>query len=690
MRYSFSLAALPLAAQAMQFLDDNSYYQGDGLSRHPITVAGGAPHKSMRKRQNEASLRAQKLGFFYTIDIGIGTPAQTVSVNFDTGSSELWVNPICSKSTDEAFCEGFGRYNESTTFVDAKAPGGVRYGTGYVDFDYGYDYVEIGSARVKQQLFGVATDSEFASVGILGAGPSLDGWTSPYPFVIDTMAQQGLIKSRAFSLDIRSLGSDRGSVIFGGIDTKKFSGHLEKRPIIPADDSPDGYTRYWIYLDGITITKEDGTDLKIFDKPNSQPVLLDSGYTISTLPGPIFDEILKAFPSAKEDDDSGEYFVDCGVTKTKGMVNFKFGKTIINVPYDDFIWHQEDGTCKLGVAQDDDFPVLGDTFLRAVYLVYDWDNRNVHLANNEDCGSNLLPIGKGVDAVPSVLGDCGAPATTSTSAPVSTSTKVPLTTAPATHTSGATGGPGSGTLYPTTSLWQNSTAPASHTTAAPTLTSTFTVTQVHTITSCAPTVTNCPVGHVTTEIITSYTTYCPGEDKTAAPTPITTSQYQEITATYTIPRTYTCSKGLTTCASQTPVHIITVSPIVTQTAPVEVPHCTSCATRGHSSHGIASTPILTHPVASPSSPAATIPVVPVVSAPPAVTYPVSTPPPAPAATGGLTTVVNPSGAVPSGVVPSGAVPPQGNPSTIPVSGASDLCASSIAALVVGALAVAFL
>lgn len=92
-------------------------------------------------------------------------------------------------------------------------------------------------------MFGVATDSEFASVGILGAGPSLKGWNSPYPFVIDSMAQQGLIKSRAFSLDIRTIGSDRGSVVFGGIDTKKFSGKLEKRPIIDPSNSPDGQTR---------------------------------------------------------------------------------------------------------------------------------------------------------------------------------------------------------------------------------------------------------------------------------------------------------------------------------------------------------------------------------------------------------------------------------------------------------------
>jgi hypothetical protein len=51
-------------------------------------------------------------------------------------------------------------------------------------------------------------------------------------------------------------------------------------------------------------------------------------------------------------------------------------------------------------------PVLGDSFLRAAYVVYDQDNRNLHLAQAANCGSNLVEIGSGSDAVPSVTGDC--------------------------------------------------------------------------------------------------------------------------------------------------------------------------------------------------------------------------------------------------------------------------------------------
>ncbi|MDB5910564.1 MAG: hypothetical protein JWP34_4678 [Massilia sp.] len=53
-------------------------------------------------------------------------------------------------------------------------------------------------------------------------------------------------------------------------------------------------------------------------------------------------------------------------------------------------------------------------------------------------------------------------------------------------------------------------------------TSTLYTTTVHTITSCAATVTNCPVGSVTTETVVIGTTVCPVVDVTATVVPVTT------------------------------------------------------------------------------------------------------------------------------------------------------------------------
>lgn len=144
----YGLAALPLAAHALEFIDD-TVAQQNGIMRYTLTTSKGATSKHLHRRQDSADLLSQQTGYFYSIQLEIGTPPQAVSVNFDTGSSELWVNPVCSKATDPAFCKTFGQYNASTTFVDAKAPGGIKYGTGFVDFNYGYDYVQLGCKLIS-------------------------------------------------------------------------------------------------------------------------------------------------------------------------------------------------------------------------------------------------------------------------------------------------------------------------------------------------------------------------------------------------------------------------------------------------------------------------------------------------------------------------------------------------------------
>ncbi|KAM5342114.1 hypothetical protein ACJ41O_015145 [Fusarium nematophilum] len=642
MRSGLFLAAVAPALTLA--LDDTQ----EGILRFPLTVSTGAPiNKNLTKRQNEVALESQQTGFFYSIDLELGTPGQQVSVNFDTGSAELWVNPVCANAQNPEFCESFGHFGESSTFVDLKTEGSVVYGTGYANFKYGYDYVGVGSAKIKQQIFGVAYDSSFTSVGIMGAGPDLNGWDAPYPLVIDSLAKQGLINSRAFSLDIRGIDSERGSAIFGGIDTRKYSGRLEKRPIIPAESSPDGYTRYWVYLDGITLVQDDGTESPIFSQTNGQAVLLDSGYTVSALPATIFNALVKAFPTARPLGGSAVYYeVDCSVADLDGTVDFKFGETVVKVPYADFIWQQpQNNLCLLGAFQDDEFPVLGDTFLRAAYVVYDWDNREAWIANNEDCGSNLVAIGSGPNAVPDLVGECANADATSTTSEAPTSTEsttestaesttesVTVETTSVETTSAAETSTDISSVYSTTRYFNTSSAAttsgsgptdAAPTTAPTTLTSTYTTTSVYTITSCPPTVTDCPVGSVTTEVITAYTTYCPGEPTTKGPkAPIasltsthtstrvytitdcpgsgpchkgelttevfttTKAEHPQTTATYTIPKTIVCGKGQPGCpagSTKTIERVVTITPVVEHSRPTPVPSsCETCTAQGPS------------------------------------------------------------------------------------------------------------
>lgn len=566
-------AALPAvhaanAALNLASVDDNRMVQLDGILKFPVTGNLGSAPDVITKRQNGSPLGNQLRGNFYTIPLSIGTPGNRVDVVFDTGSWELWVDPNCAKARTPAFCAQFGRLTKSSSLQYLNSQTNLTYGTGWADIEYAQDTVAVGSARIQKQIFGVARDSAFWETGILGAGPSPRGFNDPdRPYLfIDTLAKEGITKSRAFGLDLAGIDSDRGSVVFGGVDTKKFRGTLERLPIVPGANAPDGASRYWVNLDGISLSAGGQTTQVI----GRQVVFLDSGAQVATFPEPIVNQIVSVFPGAKIDQ-NGQYQVDCGMRQSQNTLDFQFGKTTIKVSYYDFIY-QYPGTnyCYLGVrVAYEKMYSLGDSFLRSAYVVYDQDHQELSVAQGDDCGTNLVAIGPGPAGA--LVGDCSKPTSTSsaatskptssaTSSSASTSTKSTSATqsqvtsktssaassAPTktksntkshtksetktktkSHTKSLTNSPtetGTGVVTPTSKatvsgVFTNSTIPASASSTASasgsptptTYTSTYTTTKVHTITSCPPIVTNCPIGHKTTEIIVVTTTWCPEE-----------------------------------------------------------------------------------------------------------------------------------------------------------------------------------
>lgn len=170
------------------------------------------------------------------------------------------------------------------------------------------------------------------------------------------MVVQGLIDTRAFSLDLREIESPDGSIIFGGLDTGKYVGSLEKCPMLDPEESPTGSNRYWIYLNAVGMTLPSGESGLIAD--GELPVFLDSGGTLSRLPTELFASIGSAFPGAQYDSYEGAFVVDCSVAEEEGSVDFGFGNKVISVPFKDFIWQPgtDEDVCMLGILPDDGKP----------------------------------------------------------------------------------------------------------------------------------------------------------------------------------------------------------------------------------------------------------------------------------------------------------------------------------------------
>lgn len=165
------------------------------------------------------------------------------------------------------------------------------------------------------------------------------------------MVSQGLIASRAFSLDLRSVDSANGSLIFGGVDTGKYTGSLAKLPIVDPADTPLGADRYWVNLTSVGLTLSNGTSGLLAS--GEMPVFLDSGGTFSRFPNETFFAIGDAFPGAFWNETTGYYVVDCDAADQTGSVDFGFGKNVISISYKDFIWNPSNqGQCALGIQID--------------------------------------------------------------------------------------------------------------------------------------------------------------------------------------------------------------------------------------------------------------------------------------------------------------------------------------------------
>lgn len=114
------------------------------------------------------------------------------------------------------------------------------------------------AATIPVQQFGNATTSTFNPYGVMGLNLGYQINTNYYT-IIDSLYQKNIIQSRAFSLSLGGQGATQGmevilptnpcsnslgSIVFGGMDTKKYIEALGKSPIIPKASAPQNYPRY--------------------------------------------------------------------------------------------------------------------------------------------------------------------------------------------------------------------------------------------------------------------------------------------------------------------------------------------------------------------------------------------------------------------------------------------------------------
>ncbi|KZL66089.1 eukaryotic aspartyl protease, partial [Colletotrichum incanum] len=386
-----------------------------------------------RDTLNLAALNNITGGGYYS-EINVGTPGQKTLLHLDTGSSDTWVvdkqADLCtSRSLQRQYETGCTETFDSRASATFKVVSTNGFDITYLDGknirgDYIQDVVSFDGKTIRNQQLGLAIQTVRGS-GLMGLGFSESvAARRQYPTILDNMVTQGDIGRKAFSIWLNDLSSSEGTVLFGGVDTEKYIGTLTTLPLV--DDYHSGnITSYSVAMTGLAIEAPDGKAVEMAADSFNASAVLDSGSTVCLLP----ERLTKSVWATYGVIDAGYGFIDCkwgGAMGEGHYIGFEFAGVKIRVPLEemvldnlDSIMDQLEGLtpfdrpCMFGIQNSAIFDVtsgrfalLGDTFLRSAYVVYDESNQQVGIAqaNLNSSRSNVIELRANGTVLPTVTG----------------------------------------------------------------------------------------------------------------------------------------------------------------------------------------------------------------------------------------------------------------------------------------------
>ncbi|MCJ1286244.1 hypothetical protein MMC26_005589 [Xylographa opegraphella] len=421
-----------------------------------------APPGALSRRSNvDVPLLNTQNSFIYVANVSVGMPPQNVSMQIDTGSSDFWINTPDSVQCTQRSCP-LGTYsvNASTTSkylnsnflatyaVDGKATGdfitedvsfagvtikGLEMGVGY-------------NSTCLVNMWGISYPAAEAVVAF-----NLNGTyntAAMYNNSVLQMVSQGLIQSPAYSLWMNDVAASAGSILFGAFDTAKFQGSLQ---VLPVETSPLSGRLDTLIVNVTSVSLSTGGGVPLSDRATEfpQPAMLDTGTPTITVPTDVFTNIASQLNVTVV---QGIPLCDCGLANSTTTVDFGFAGLNISIPLKSIVQtpttvdlelfaHTSQqlppGVCVFGISSLETANIgvmlLGDSFLRSAYVVYDLANNKIGMAatNFNPTGSSIVEIAAGSGGIaaalsasasssPTASGPIPSATGTGSSAPVST------------------------------------------------------------------------------------------------------------------------------------------------------------------------------------------------------------------------------------------------------------------------------
>ncbi|KAF8939232.1 aspartic peptidase domain-containing protein [Dissophora ornata] len=299
--------------------------------------------------------------------IKIGTPGQRFLVDFDTGSSDVWVD---SNKCHTKACKTHTRFDasKSRTFKNDGRQWNITYGDGSGAFGaLASDIVNVGGISIRQTI-ALVTNETSAFIGspedgMFGLGFNGNEVIAGVQTFLDNAIHHKKIAKPLVSIFLpseRRAKGKGGQYLFGAINHSLYTGELHYVPVNGA--------QWW---------QVEFEDLLFNGKSLGQKSqgIVDTGTTLMILGDQAAAEVHARIPGSINDPING-WLVPCKATlEMKGSIAFKLAGKSFEVPLADMPFApvvKGSKNCVSGVqGGEDGFWIVGDTFIKNNYCVFD-------------------------------------------------------------------------------------------------------------------------------------------------------------------------------------------------------------------------------------------------------------------------------------------------------------------------------
>ncbi|OAG08728.1 acid protease, partial [Paraphaeosphaeria sporulosa] len=345
------------------------------------------------------------------IEVVVGTPPRKFSIMPDTASPFTWVPSAASPACTPHCPLPVWNPNASSTAVDIHAIFSVSYGFTPDNIMFGEFYNDtfgIGGVALPQLPVALVdvidTIYDAQTWGIVGLGSQLQNRNVNASVILwENLYRLGHIRKRLFSVWLNHQDAKEGTILFGGVDKYKARGAMKRVPLTSIIQTPHGddFTEWSVNLTSLARRiGQAGSEESLLR--TTYNAIIDTGSPNMYVPQYLYDTIAAPLNVTLRTYRNTSY-VPCSLRSSPDSLNFTFaGKDgadgpQIRVPYSEIIYpfsmpanlgevRGEDGTelCYFGVLSNNGSGIflLGNSFIRSAYVVYDADNLELRMAQS--------------------------------------------------------------------------------------------------------------------------------------------------------------------------------------------------------------------------------------------------------------------------------------------------------------------